>query len=191
MYNYGVSLLSINMIFSYLSNQIHRTKIKECFSERSGIGHGVPQGSILGPLLFNIYPIDLFYECEESNIASYADNTTPYSCTSDTQTVISELKSNSNKLFHWFQHNHLKANPGKCHLLFSSKIPTDVSIGDASLTTSTNETLLGTLIDSELNFDQHVSSICSKASKKSHALGCIASFMSFEKRKTLIQAFNY
>ena len=47
----------------------------------------MPQGSILGPLLFNIDLIDLFYECEESNIASYADDTTPYFCARDTQTV--------------------------------------------------------------------------------------------------------
>ena len=147
------------------------------------------QGSVLGPLLFNIDLIGLFYECEESNIASYADDTTPYSCARDTQTVISELKSISSKLFHWFQYNHLKANPGKCHLLLSSKTPTDVSIGDASVKTSTKETLFGILIDSELSFDQHISSICSKASKKLHALGRIASFMSFNKRRTLMKAF--
>ena len=90
----------------------------------------------------------------------------PYSCTRDTQAVISELKSISGKLFHWFQYNHLKANPGKCHLLLSSKTPTDVTIGYASIRTSTKETLLGVLIDSELSFDLHVSTICSKASKK-------------------------
>ena len=78
------------MIFTYLSNRTHRTKINECFSERPRIEHGVPQGSILGPLLFNIDLIDLLFECEESNIASYADDTTLYSCTRDTQTVISE-----------------------------------------------------------------------------------------------------
>ena len=83
---------------------------------------------ILGPLIFSIDLIDLLYECEESNVASYADDTTPYSRASNTQTVISELRFISNKLFHWFQHNHLKANPGKCHLLLSSKTPTDVSI---------------------------------------------------------------
>ena len=58
-----------------------------------------------------------------------------------------------------------------------------------SFTTSARETLRGILIDSELSFDQHVSSICSKASKKLHALGRIASFMSFEKRRTLMKAF--
>ena len=140
------------------------------FSEKSKIEHGVPQGSALGSLLFNIDLIDLFYECEESNIASYTHDTTQYSCAKDTQTVISELKSISTKPFHWFQYNHLRAIPGKCHLLLSSKTPTDEFIGDASLTTSTKETLLGILIDSELSFDQHLSSISSKANKKLHAL---------------------
>ena len=78
------------MIFSNLNNWTHRTKINEYFIERSRIEHGAPQSSILGPLLFNIDLIDLFYECEESDIASYADDTTLYSCTRDTQTVISE-----------------------------------------------------------------------------------------------------
>ena len=83
----------------------------------------------------------------------------------------------SNKLFHWFQYNHFKANPGKYHLLLSSKTPTDVLL--VMLKTSTKETLLGIMIDSELSFDLHVSSICSKASKKLHALGRVATFISF------------
>ena len=70
----------------------------------------------------------------------------------------------------------------------SSKNPTGVSIGDASIKTSTKETLLEILIDSELSFDQHISSI-SKASKKLHALGRIATFMSFNKSRTLLKAF--
>ena len=50
LYNYRVSPLSINIIFSYLNNRTHRTKINECFSERPRIEHGVPQGSILDVL---------------------------------------------------------------------------------------------------------------------------------------------
>ena len=88
----------------------------------------MPQGSTLCPLLFNIGLIDLFYECEESNIATYADDTTPYSCARDTQTVISELTANN--VF------------AKSHPLLSSKTLTDVFIGDASLKISTKETLL-------------------------------------------------
>ena len=60
LYNYGVSPFSINMIFSYLHNRTHQTKINECFRERSRIEQDVPQGSILGLLLFNIDLIDLF-----------------------------------------------------------------------------------------------------------------------------------
>ena len=56
--------MSIEIIFSYLSNRTQRTKIKNNFSKRSNIPHGVPQESILGPLLFNIDLIDIFYECE-------------------------------------------------------------------------------------------------------------------------------
>ena len=111
--------------------------------------------------------IDLFFKCEESDFASYAGNTTPYSCGTDTQSLIAELQITANKLSHWFKYNHLKANPGKNHLLLSTKTPINVSIGDVSLTPSTTENLLGITTDSELSFDQHLSFICSKASKKS------------------------
>ena len=83
----------------------------------------------------------------------------------------------SNKLFHWLQYSHLKANPGKFHLLLSSV--------HASLITSTEKTLLRVSIDLQLSFDQHAYFICSKASKKLHALGLIATFMSFKNPRTL------
>ena len=87
------------------------------------------------------------------------------------------LNSNSrttitaNKIFHWFEYNHLKTNPDKNHLLLSTKTPINVSIGDVSITTSTSETLYRIIIDSELSFDQHLFSVCSKASMKLHHLG--------------------
>ena len=107
----------------------------------------MPQGSILGPLLFNIDLTDLLYKCEESYIASYADDTLPYCCGNDTESAIAELQITANKLFHWFEYNHIIANPGKSHLLLSTKTPINVSTGDVSLTTSTTETLLGIIID--------------------------------------------
>ena len=72
---YGLSPLPLKLIFSYFSNRTHRTKIKECFSNRLKIEYGVPQGSVLSPLLFNINSIDMFYKCEDSDIESYADDT--------------------------------------------------------------------------------------------------------------------
>ena len=83
-------------------------------------------------------------------------------------------------------------NHGKRHLLLSTKVAINVSIGDVSFTTIITETLLGILIDPELSHDsaqkftikdffskcdQHLSSICSKASKKLHALGRISGYI--------------
>ena len=76
--------------------------------------------------------IDLFHESEESNIADYADDTTPYSCATQIPTVISELQEFSTKVFNWFINNHMKANPGKCPLLLhvSTKSSEVVSIDE-------------------------------------------------------------
>ena len=78
---------------SYFSNSTQRIKITNSFSRRSNIEYVVPQGSVLGPLFFNIDLTALFYECEGSNIANYADDTTPYACGKNIRFVISELQS--------------------------------------------------------------------------------------------------
>ena len=90
----------------------------------------------------------------------------------------------------------MKDNPGKCHLLLSTKSPEVVSIDGMQITSSTSETLLGITIDSELNFENHLSAICNKVSRKINTLGRIANSTSLEKRsivmKTLIESqFNY
>ena len=125
--------------------------------------------------------IDLFYECEENDIANYADDTTPYSCDTDIPTVISELLDISTKVFNWFGNNHMKANPGKCHLLLSTKSPEVVSIDGIQITSSTAGTLLDITIDSELNFENYLSSICNKVNRNINTLGRIANYMPLEK----------
>ena len=133
--------------------------------------------------------IDLFYECEENDIANYADDTTPYSCGTDIPTVISELQVISTKVFNCFGNNHMKANPGKCHLLLSTKSPEVVSIDVIQITSSTAETLLGITIDSELNFEIHLSAMCNKVSRKTNALGWIANYILLEKRRIVMKTF--
>ena len=81
---------------------------------------------------------------------------------------------------HLLQYSHLKVKPGKCHLLLSSKTPTDVSIGYASLKN---------LKLAQKKPSISVSSICSKASKKLHALGRIVICMYYNKRRILMKTF--
>ena len=125
--------------------------------------------------------IDLFYECEENDIANYADDTTPFHV----------LLTFPTKVFNWFGfgNNHMKTNPGICHILLSTKSPEIVSIDGIQITPSTAETLLGITIDSELNFENHLSATCNKVSRKINALERIANYMSLEKRRILMKTF--
>ena len=154
-----------------------------------GSQFGVPQGSALGPLLFNIDMINLFYECEDSNVASYADDTTPYSCATDIPSLPLEVQASATKLFRWFKNNYLKANPGKFHILLNPNKLEIISIDGFSLAVSSHEKLLGVTIDSELNFKNHIKELCLKVGKNIKALCHISSSMSLEKRRTLMKAF--
>ena len=90
-----------------------RVPLRSQFSDFSKVllrsRFGVPQGSAFGPLLFNIDMINLFYECEDSNVVSYADDTTPYSCATDTPSLPFEVQASATKLFRWFKNDHLKS----------------------------------------------------------------------------------
>ena len=97
---FRVAPLSLKLIYFYISNRTQQTKINKTFSDRTDIEFGVLQGSVLGPLLFNIDIIDLFYEWEDSNVASWADDTTPYLCATDIPSVAFELQTSTSKLFH-------------------------------------------------------------------------------------------
>ena len=120
---YGVTHKSRKSIFSYLSYRTQQgVRLNNTYSRKSEVKYGVPQGSVLGPLLFNIDLIDLFLECEDGNITSYADETTRYSCAQDISSVISELQRIAKNIFDWCRNNHMKTNPEKCHVILSANI---------------------------------------------------------------------
>ena len=82
---------------------------------------GVPQGSILRPLLFNTFLCDLFLIMKETSFTSYADDNTPYVTVENLYEVIKSLEEDFIKLFQWFSDNQMKVNHNKCHLLVSGK----------------------------------------------------------------------
>ena len=174
---------------SYLSRRKQRTKVNSSYSDFAEIIFGVPQGSILGPLLFNIYICDLFFEDINLDIANYADDTTPYSYASDLSTILNNLQKGVEKMFEWFLENRLKANANKCHLLLSSKDSAKIEVGNYPVDNIDRVKLLGIHIEGRLNFDYHVSQLCKKASQKLHALARICRYMDTNKRRILLKSF--
>ena len=143
----------------------------------------------MGPLLFNIYICDIFFDITECDITSYADDNTPYNFNFNLDNIISNLEKSTNSLLNWFRENHMKANADKCHLLVSSDERCTAKIEDFSIKNSTEEKLLGVKFDSNLSFEGHVTSLCKKASQKLHALARISHYMDLNKRRSLMKAF--
>ena len=168
---------SIAFISAYLKNRKQKTKIGSTFSECLSILFAVPQGSILGPLLFLIFIADLFYLNYDLDFPSYADDTTPYICGQDFNSIIKVLEPNVIKLFYWFRQNGLLANSGKSHLLTSPYERRSLKIHDSVITSSSSEELLGLLIDSELTFHDHITRLCSKADQNLSTLARVSKYM--------------
>ena len=184
---YGFTLAALRLVHSYLSNRKQRTKIDESYSSWEEILFGVPQGSILGPLLFNIFISDLLIMMDDTNIAKYADDSTPFVSGDTPLSVITSLENAAEKLFEWFANNHMKANHDKCHLLMSTLTPISIKIKDYIIKNSDNEKLLGVTVDANLNFNCHLENILKKASKKVHVSARITPYMSIPKIKFFIE----
>ena len=116
---YGFSIESLKLINSYLIERKQRVKMNDQFSSWLDIVVGVPQGSILGPLLFNIFLCDMFLFSNDIDFESYADDNTPYCIGKTPEEVISQLEKSSKSIFEWFDNHGLKGNPDKSHLLLN------------------------------------------------------------------------
>ena len=177
------------LLNSYLSNRKQRVKIYSDYSPWGEIKCGVPQGSILGPLLFNIFLCDFFMFMPTQNIANYADDNTPYSARPNMNEVILDLQYSGDVLFSWLKNNGFKANTDKSHILLSHPEVIGTEIYGETIINTKYEKLLGVKFDIELRFDEHVKSLCKKANQKLSALTRLSSIMSFNQRKLIMNAF--
>ena len=190
LYAYGFEKNSLKLIKSYLTERWQRVKINTSYSSWSKLLAGVPQGSVLGPLLFNLYINDLFYVIK-ADVCNYADDTTPYAVDMTLDCLMAKLECTSSTAMKWFHYNGMKLNSSKCHLLvcgnkFESMI---LNIDNSHVIETHLVKLLGVQIDSGLTFRTHVDFFCKKASRKLNALSRICAIMPFYQRKILMNAF--
>ena len=110
---YGLNQNSASLLGDYLSNRKQMVKINQITSEWSTIKKGVPQGSILGPLLFNIFLNDLLFYLEKCILYNYADDNSLAYCDPSLEIVQTVLQEESDVAVDWFTKNDMLANTDK------------------------------------------------------------------------------
>ena len=188
---YGFEKSALKLIQSYLSNRYQRTKINTSFSSWTELLLGVPQGSVLGPLLFNIYLNDLFWFNEETDAANFADDTTLHGCDKDLNNLLWRLENDTLIVIEWFGWNYMILNEEKCHLLIAGYKHEHIwaKVGSAKIRESYREKLLGIYVDRDFKFNYHISTLCAKAERKLSALIRLCRYYTLEQRRNLMKSF--
>ena len=194
--HYGICDVAINLMKSYLENRKQYVQFDTCISDMKSICKGVPQGSLLGPLLFLIYINNLPNSSKLFNFLMYADDTSLFCCLEDITFDNKEVVLN-NELQHvhsWLRANRLTLNvPKKTkYMLFHKNKSND--IGELNLRIcndaiqSVNEfNFLGLYINSKLNWDTHTNFIGKRISR---AVGVIKKMQLVFLKSVLITIYN-
>ena len=128
------------------------------FSECATINRGVPQGSVMGPLVFNIFLNDLFYVDMNCEIANYADDNHLYYADNCAITLKIVLANGTRAAIAWFENNYMYANPDKFQSMIlnhGGDISISISIQDDVIIPSDHIKVLGITLDDSLEFDLH------------------------------------
>ena len=193
--HYGLFDVALNLLKSYLTNRKQFVQYNEYSSDMKYSHNGVPQGSILGPLLFLVYINDLPNSSKPFNFLMYADDTTLYCCLED---ITSKNKSHIINIelegvHSWLKANRLALNVNKTkYMLFSKRknnhpSEINVKINNNDIQSVTEFNFLGLCLNSKLNWDTHINIISKKISR---AVGIIKKMQLLFPKRILISLYN-
>ena len=190
---YGVSPSSLKWFKAYLTSRRQYVRIENVDSNSQIIRHGVPQGSILGPLLFIIFMNDInLVPISDCELHLYADDTTMLTCSPTMDQLMTTTNQALSTIVDWFLKNKLIVNLKKTECMtvmtkakerFTSENNSTLSIDGNQIKQVFHHKLLGLVIDSHLTWNDHVDYIVSKAASRLFLLKKIKPFLSLKERR--------
>ena len=154
---------------SYLNNRKQQVQINNKFSSESTVIAGVPQDSIDGPLLFNLFINDLVFFIQYCALSNCADDYNLFSMGKHKDQLKTFLPSDFNIINDWFYENFMVLNQKKSHFMcIGQKVddPETLNLNNFAIKNRKEVEILGITLDRNLNFHIHIKNICRKAGKK-------------------------
>lgn len=199
--SYGFSKSAASLVFSYLTGRLQMVRVNDEVSDETLVTSGVPQGSILGPLLFSLYIADVSDIIRYSSFHLYADDLQIYRASLNDPNSISDcvqlLNNDLDGVVLWADANGLKLNADKTQsiVLYKSVINTsnfpNLTVGNFIIPYSSKVKNLGLLISCDLKWDAHVDSVCRKIFFSIRSLWKITQFANDELRRRLVVSFVF
>ena len=188
---YGLEGNSVNLLANYLSSRKQRVKVAGKTSTWTEIMKGVPQGSILGPTIFNIFMNDVFCAIKDGTLYNYADDNSVIVSGKTKDNVIKELQKNARDMINWCQLNQMEANPSKFQVLISEESDnTTIKLNDnCTIESEPYVKLLGVHLDKNFTFDYHISELTRKAGMQLNCLKRIAHSLKDDIKLLLYKSF--
>ena len=192
LYKYGIRGHILNWFKSYLTERQQFVSVNNNYSSKKCITCGIPQGSVLGPLLFLIYINDLPNASKKLFSILFADDTSVFMEHTNLDHLSDMLNIELNKLSIWLASNKLTLNIDKSHFVIFHRARlkqnnVNISLCDIALNRVTFTKFLGVIIDDKLSFSRHVSYIKNKISK---GMGIIIKARKYLNKKSLLDLYH-